>query len=46
VDVELDPGQRPEVVKAVSDLLVEPDPVPDPWWHAGLVEALEQSHDA
>jgi len=41
MDVELEPGQPPEVAKAVADLLVEPDPAPDPWWQAGLVEALD-----
>jgi hypothetical protein len=41
VDVELEPGQPAEVAKAVSDLLVERDPVPDPWWRAGLAEALD-----
>jgi hypothetical protein len=46
VDVELEPGQPPEVAKAVSDLLVEPNSAPDPWWHAGLVEALDDPQSA
>ena len=41
VDVELDPPQPEEVVRAVSDALdLEPAP-PDPWWQAGIDESLE-----
>jgi hypothetical protein len=40
VELELDPEQPPEVVHAVGELLrAEPGAV-DPWWQAGLAEAL------
>jgi hypothetical protein len=40
VELELDPEQPPEVVRAVGEALhLEPDGV-DPWWQAGLAEAL------
>ena len=41
MDVELDPDQPEEVVRAVVDLLADGDLSPDPWWQAGLDEALE-----
>ena len=40
MQLELDPPQPPEVVRVVAELLV-PAPAPDPWWQAGLDEALE-----
>jgi hypothetical protein len=40
VELELDPEQPPEVVHAVGEVLqLEPGGV-DPWWQAGLAEAL------
>jgi hypothetical protein len=46
MEVELEPGQPPEVSRAVAELLAPArhpsTPVPvDPWWRAGLLEALE-----
>jgi hypothetical protein len=39
VDVELEPDQPDEVTEAVAGLL-EADREPDPWWQAGLDDAL------
>jgi hypothetical protein len=40
VELELDPDQPPEVVRAVGEVLrLEPESV-DPWWQAGQAEAL------
>jgi len=36
--VEIEPEQQPEVVAAVARLLSRP--TSDPWWRAGLEEAL------
>jgi hypothetical protein len=41
VDVELTPEQPPAVLEAIEALVVPPPPEPDPWWQAGLDEALE-----
>jgi len=41
VDVELDPEQPEEVARAVAELLDESAADPDPWWQAGLDQALE-----
>jgi hypothetical protein len=38
--LELTPQQPLAVVEAVAALLVE-QPGPDPWWEAGIEEALE-----
>jgi hypothetical protein len=40
VDVELDPEQPPEVARAVAEALDPAPPAPDPWWQAGIAEAL------
>jgi hypothetical protein len=40
MELDLTPEQPPAVVAAVAALLVEPRS-PDPWWQAGLEEALE-----
>jgi len=40
MDVELDPAQPEEVVRAIVELLAEGERT-DPWWQAGLEEALE-----
>jgi hypothetical protein len=40
VEIESVPEQPPAVTSALESLLAETIPV-DPWWHAGLVEALE-----
>jgi hypothetical protein len=41
VDLELTPAQPDEVVQAVSELLAPPPPAADPWWQAGIAEALD-----
>ena len=40
MDVELEPAQ-PEAVVAAVDGLLEIVREPDPWWQAGIDEALE-----
>jgi hypothetical protein len=42
VDVELTPAQAPEVAAAIVAAIGNGGPVaPDPWWQAGIDEALE-----
>jgi hypothetical protein len=41
VDVEITPGQPESVVAAVVEALQVAEAAPDPWWRAGLAEALE-----
>ena len=41
MDIELIPQQPPEVEIAVVEALGAVAEVPDPWWQAGLEEALE-----
>jgi hypothetical protein len=41
VDVELEPEQPDEVSRAVEELLADSRPTPDPWWQAGIEEAIE-----
>jgi hypothetical protein len=41
VELELAPEQPVEVIQAVADLLDSARPTPDPWWQAGIAEALE-----
>jgi hypothetical protein len=42
VDVELTPEQPGPVVAAIESLMGPPPSTePDPWWQAGLDEALE-----
>ena len=40
MDVELHPGQPPEIVAAVEQLLAGSGAQPDPWWRAGIEESL------
>jgi hypothetical protein len=40
VDLETTPVQPPEVVTALALELAAGDPQPDPWWQAGIDEAL------
>jgi hypothetical protein len=42
VEVELDPEQSDEIVRAVVQLLAEAEPErpADPWWQAGQKDAL------
>jgi hypothetical protein len=37
---ELDPPQPEPVAEAIAEALAEPAPAPDPWWQAGIEEAL------
>jgi hypothetical protein len=41
VDVELDPEQPEEVARTLAELLAESRPEPDPWWQAGIQEAID-----
>jgi hypothetical protein len=41
MEVRLEPEQPPAVKAAVAALLGASDRAPDPWWLAGLREALE-----
>jgi hypothetical protein len=41
MDVELIPAQAPEVEEAIAAVLAPTRPASDPWWQAGLDEALE-----
>jgi hypothetical protein len=41
VRIELEPAQPDEVVRAVASLLRAQIRPVDPWWQAGLEEALE-----
>jgi hypothetical protein len=40
VELELSPRQPDAVAAAIEALVVPPPPDPDPWWSAGLDEAL------
>jgi hypothetical protein len=40
VEIELTPAQPPEIAEAVAELLDQEPPAPDPWWQAGIDEAL------
>jgi hypothetical protein len=42
MDVELDPPQPKPVAEAVVDALADAPRDPDPWWRAGIDEALGQ----
>jgi hypothetical protein len=41
MDLDLSPDQPDAVAAAIEQLVAQPPPVPDPWWQAGLEEALE-----
>jgi hypothetical protein len=42
VDVEVNPAQAPEVEAAIAAAIAPNRPAePDPWWQAGIDEALE-----
>ncbi|HEY3961235.1 MAG TPA: hypothetical protein VGL84_01800 [Gaiellaceae bacterium] len=43
MDVELEPQQPDEVAKEVAALLTASEQAPDPWWQAGIDEALEDA---
>jgi hypothetical protein len=40
VELELSPEQPEAVVRAVAGLIEPAPPGPDPWWQAGIDEAL------
>ena len=40
MELELTPVQPPEIAEAVADALGTAPPRPDPWWEAGIEEAL------
>jgi hypothetical protein len=42
MDVELSPVQPPEIERVVADLAGIAEPSVDPWWQAGLEEALAE----
>jgi hypothetical protein len=42
VTPETDPPQSEEVAHAIAEALAADDPVPDPWWQAGIEESLEE----
>lgn len=39
---ETNPPQPVEVAQAITDVLAGDDAAPDPWWHAGIEESLEE----
>jgi len=41
MDVELEPRQPDEIVRAVKQLLLRDEVQPDPWWRVGIEEALD-----
>ncbi|HEY2327939.1 MAG TPA: hypothetical protein VGH52_10690 [Gaiellaceae bacterium] len=42
MELDLDPAQPDAVTHAVEELLTESEQLPDPWWQAGIDEALEE----
>jgi hypothetical protein len=38
--IELTPEQLPEIAKAIAAAVLPPARDPDPWWRAGVDEAL------
>jgi hypothetical protein len=46
MELELEPAQRPEVVDAIARALAGAVAEPDPWWQAGLEEALRGDRPA
>jgi hypothetical protein len=42
IHVELSPAQAPEVAAAIAAVVAADQPAaPDPWWQAGIDDALE-----
>jgi hypothetical protein len=39
--IELDPSQPAEIAQTIEALLADGENEPDPWWRAGIVDALE-----
>jgi hypothetical protein len=46
VSLELDPGQTEPVATVIAQLLADPERAVDPWWSAGLADALRSSDGA
>ena len=42
VDIETNPALEDEVARAITQALAAPGSSPDPWWQAGVEEALEE----
>jgi hypothetical protein len=42
VTPETNPPQPEDVVRALAELVEGFEPAPDPWWQAGMEEALEE----
>lgn len=42
VNPAADHPQSDDVAQAIADALAEDDPAPNPWWQAGIDEALEE----
>jgi hypothetical protein len=40
VELELTPEQPAEIAATIRDLVTTPAPAPDPWWQAGVEDAL------
>jgi hypothetical protein len=40
VELELTPEQPAEIAATIRDLVTAPAPAPDPWWQAGVEDAL------
>jgi hypothetical protein len=42
VSTDTQPPQPKEVTRAIAEALAGAEPVPDPWWQAGIEEALDE----
>jgi hypothetical protein len=42
MEIELSPPQPPEIERAVAELAGLDEPPVDPWWQAGLEDALAE----
>jgi hypothetical protein len=42
VNPQTDPPQPADVARVIADVLAEDDPATDPWWQAGIDDALEE----
>jgi len=43
MDLELDPPQPDEVSRVLGELLRDAQQEPDPWWQAGIDDALDDA---
>jgi hypothetical protein len=41
MEIEVIPIQPPEIEQAIAAALLQKGAAPDPWWRAGIEEALE-----